>query len=75
MTGAGYIRRFFTGVLGWTPRTVREEASLADLAGAFEGFCAWHGLAVAGNTLPPAGFLEEMLKKYPDRKEGHGHQE
>lgn len=74
MTGAGYIRRFFTGVLGWTPRTVREDASLADLAEAFEGFSVWHGLKAEAGVLPAAGFLEEMLKKYPDKGDNHGHQ-
>jgi hypothetical protein len=69
VTGTADIRRFFTGVLGWTPRTVREEASLADLAEAFAGFAAWHGLTAPEMTLPAAGFLEDMLKKYPDERQ------
>lgn len=56
------LRQFFFGVLGWTPATVRHDASLSDLAEAWKGYATHH-------NLPPQApvsrrFLDDMLKKF-----------
>lgn len=57
---------FFMGVLGWPPSTVMFDASLEDLADAYEGYAHFNGIVTA--TAPSAQFLAEMLEKFPDRK-------
>ncbi len=58
------LRSFFMGVLRWSPRFFYE-SSLQDLADAFIGFCCFNGFLKS--KMPAKGFLESMLKKFPDR--------
>lgn len=58
------LRGFFMGVVGWPPRTVLHEASLRDLAEAYEARTA---PAASCHRLPPAAFLREMLARFPDK--------
>lgn len=59
------LRRFFMGVLGWTPDTLRH-AGLPDLCDAYLGHAAWHGIAPA--PTPTKEFMTAMLQQFPDRK-------
>lgn len=63
------LRRFFMGVLGWTPATVMREATVDDLADAYLGFFAFHPAApaAAGNR-PSKQFLQAMLGRFPDHE-------
>jgi len=61
-----YIRMFFMGVPGWPPLTVMQDADIEDLADAYEGYACFHGLAAAQPSHPPAQFLHEMMKRFPD---------
>jgi hypothetical protein len=56
------LRQFFFGVLGWTPATVRREASLSDLAEAWKGHAAHHNIRLESPV--SRRFLDEMLKKF-----------
>lgn len=56
------LRRFFIGVLHWTPRTLFDDASLPDLQAAFEGYQAQQGL----RHPPRARTLAELMQKFPD---------
>jgi hypothetical protein len=59
------VRRFFTGALGWTPRTVWDEATLDDLAHAYEGYCAATGRAALKDGITK-DFLMRMAGLFPD---------
>lgn len=61
------VRKFFMGVLGWTPDVLMAKASLGDLTDAFEGYAEFHGLIP---TVPALSrqFLNEMMKKFPDKE-------
>jgi hypothetical protein len=63
------IRRFFMGVLRWRPEEVMA-ARLGDLADAYLGFCAFHGVMPRGGV--GARFLKDMMDKFPDTEAGHG---
>ena len=60
------LRRFFMGVLGWTPKTVMHEATLCDLEDAFLGYAHRNGLLKSG-VFPDKGFLIDMMKRFPDK--------
>lgn len=59
------VRRFFLGVMKWTPRTLMDEATLDDLVDAYDGFMDYHGLRPRMNT-PDADFLKTMSQLFPD---------
>ena len=50
--------------MGWTPQTLRREASLDDLLDAWQGYAAHHGLQTA--PLVSRQFLDDMLRRFPD---------
>lgn len=58
------LRRFFLGVLGWTPRTLMQEARLEDLKDALDGYAEHHGLA---RQKPSKDFLQRMMGLFPDQ--------
>ena len=60
------LRRFFLGVLGWTPQTVMRDATLQDLQDAYAGFHSFHGLQ---DQRIGSDFLVAMMKKFPDKTE------
>lgn len=58
------------GVLGWPPSVAMREASVEDLADAYEGYVAMRGLSAAEKAaLPPVSFMGEMMNRFPDGKE------
>lgn len=57
------LRRFFLGVLGWTPHTLMQEAHLDDLKDALEGYAEHHGLA---RQVLSREFLQKMTTLFPD---------
>ncbi len=58
------VKKFFTGVMGWTPQTVLREATLTDLADAFEGYMTLQKPKKPG--LPSVQFLSAMMQRFPD---------
>jgi hypothetical protein len=64
-------RGFFMGVLGWTPATVMQGATLEDLADAHAGYLRAHGIAAPEAPPVGAGFLAEMMRKFPDTDRRH----
>ena len=55
------------GVLGWTPETVMNQASLEDLHDAWLGYAEHKGLVPARPAVTPE-FLNEMIKRFPDAR-------
>ncbi len=65
------IRKFFLGVLGWTPADMRREASLDDLLEAWLGYAEFHNLL---KPCPPdKAFLLRMMQLFPDKYAGDTH--
>ena len=64
MTRYRMLRRFFLGVMGWTPDTLLQ-ASLRDLVDAAEGYAG----KSSKHDLPPPSFMQDMMKKHPDDSE------
>ncbi len=60
------LRRFFLGVLGWTPDTLKK-AALPDLCDAYLGHAQWHG--IAPKAPPGKEFMTAMLQQFPDGKD------
>jgi len=58
------------GVLGWPPSVVVQDADIAELADAYEGYARFHGLSAPPPAPPSTQFLTEMMKKFPDRERG-----
>lgn len=58
------VRKFFLGVIGWTPRVLDDEATLEDLAAAWQGFSAYHGISVSKGV--DRAFLSRMTAQFPD---------
>lgn len=58
------LYRFFFGRIGWTPRTVRQEAQLNDLLQACLGY--FEAKAPQKGEMPAKRFLEDMARIFPD---------
>lgn len=58
------VRKFFLGVIGWTPRVLDDEATLGDLASAWQGFSVYHGISVSKGV--DRAFLSRMNARFPD---------
>lgn len=58
------LRRFFLGVLGWTPRALMQEARLEDLKDALDGYAEHHGLT---RQTVSKDFLKKMMGLFPDK--------
>jgi hypothetical protein len=62
------VRRFFLGVIGWTPPVLYTDASLSDLLLAFEGYWQEKGVFLQPRSLPDIAFMQDMIERHPDIK-------
>ncbi len=60
------LRQFFMGMLGWTPEIVMKQATVEDLADAYEGYMFINGACEQEKQMPSKKFMQEMLNKFPD---------
>lgn len=56
-------RRFFLGVLGWTPDAALRQARLVDLADAWAGHAGRAGFSAPVSRQ----FMAEMMQRFPDK--------
>lgn len=66
----GPLRRFFLGVMGWTPHTLMQEARLEDLKDALDGYAEHRGLS---RQALPKSFLQRMMGLFPDQPSEREH--
>lgn len=64
------LRRFFLGVMGWTPRALMQEARLEDLKDALDGYAEHHGLS---RQMLSKNFLQKMMTLFPDQPSEREH--
>lgn len=53
-------------VAGWPPDTLHRGATLRDVAEIWQGWIASRQTPEETPPLPEAGFLQEMLRRFPD---------